>query len=122
MDEQQQAARIRGLVRGLTVRGRGRRYPAELQRQVVAYVRQRRERGATLKSAAREVEVSWRTVEHWCNRKRPTPPPKKAALLTPVVLRATPEPTAKVVVHGPHGLRIEGLNVSQIVELLARLG
>jgi hypothetical protein len=38
---------------------------------------------------------------------------------TPAV---APERVASVVVHGPHALRIEGLDLRQIAELLARLG
>jgi hypothetical protein len=119
MDEQQTAARVRAQVRALGTRGRGRRYPVALRRQVLAYVATRRAQGTTLRAASREVDMSWRTVEHWLHDGKD---PK--AVLRPVTVTSSVavERVASIVVHGPHGLRIEGLDVRQIAELLARLG
>jgi hypothetical protein len=119
MDEQQTAARVRAQVRALGTRGRGQRYPIALRRQILAYVAARRAQGATLRAASREVDMSWRTVEHWLHDGK-----DEKAVLRPVTLTPSvaPERVASVVVHGPRGLRIEGLDVRQLAELLARLG
>ena len=119
MDEQQTAARVRAQVRALGTRGRGLRYPVALRRQVLAYVAARRAQGTTLRAASREVDMSWRTVEHWLHDGKA---PK--AILRPVTVTPSvcAERVASVVVHGPHGLRIDGLDVRQIAELLTRLG
>lgn len=116
MDEQQRAARIRALLKGLTRRGRGRRYPDELRRLGVAQVAVRRAAGVTLRGAARDMDLPWRTVEHWA-RGAPT---ATAALRPVTVMPVATRPV--VVVHGPRGLRVEGLDVVQLAELWARLG
>lgn len=119
MDEQQTAAHVRAQVRALGTRGRGRWYPVALRRQVLTYVVARRAQGATLRAASREVDMSWRTVEHWLHDGKDPKAVLRPVTVTPSVAEGR---VASVVVHGPHGLRIEGLDVRQIVELLARLG
>jgi hypothetical protein len=121
MDVEQQGARIRAQIRGLGTHGRGRRYPVELRGRVIAYVAARRAQSVTLRGASREVELPWRTVEHWLHDRKPaapaTTPAFRPVAVTPVVVAPR-----MVVVHGPRGLRIEGLSVVEIAELCTRLG
>jgi hypothetical protein len=63
--------------------------------------------------------MPWRTVEHWLHDRTDAKP---KAVLRPVTVTPSVEHAKTVIVHGPRGLRIEGLDVRQIAELLARLG
>jgi hypothetical protein len=102
MREQFGAEQLRAQIRGMGKRGRGRRYPAGVREQVVSYVAARRAEGISLRVAAQELGMPWRTVRHWVQGRG-----RRGAALRPVVIAATPgAPT--VVVHGPRGLRIEG--------------
>lgn len=97
--------------------GRGARgYPAELKAAAVAYATTRRAAGATQATVAQELGVSDTSLLSWGS-------PRRRGGLTPVkVLTAfEPEPAHELVVEcGP--IRIRGLDVIGIVDLLRRLG
>jgi transposase len=116
MREQFGAEQLRAQLRGMGERGRGRRYPAGVREQVVSYVAARRAEGISLRVAAQELGMPWRTVRHWVQGRG-----RRGAALRTLAIAATPG-ASTVVVHGPHGLRIEGLDLDQIAELLLRLG
>jgi len=115
MEFVREAAAIREAIRKWGRRGPGRRYPAELKRQGEAYLRARHAAGATTSAAARELGLRRHTLESWMGSASLERPP----LFLPVSV--TEEPTWRVVVHGPAGLRIEGLDVAGVAELLRRL-
>ena len=118
MAEQYKAEQLRARVRAMETRGRGRRYPEDLVNAAVAYVTARRAKGITLRAAAREIELSWRTVEHWLHHRRPAREATLRRVTIAPPLRAAPA----VTVVTPQGVRVEGLDVEQAAELLKRLG
>jgi len=106
---------IRRAVERLEARGRGIRYPVELKTRLISETQRRRETGATLEAIGEELGISWRTLARWCTEARTSAPGFRSVEVV-VAPRSTP------VVHGPHGLRIEGLDLDGIVELVRRLG
>lgn len=95
-------------------RGRGRPYPAELQAKIAEYVRARRAGGVALKTISAEIGVSWRMLSRWSSGGA------SARRFRPVELRAATA-AATVVVHGPCGVHVEGLELEQVAELLRKL-
>jgi transposase len=104
--------------------GAGRPYPPELRREAVAYVESRRQEGATRDEAASEIGVSTESIARWSARMVSGERVGfRQVVVMPHALVAT-GPAAKhgrPIVHGPHGLRIEGLDVAGIAELLRSL-
>lgn len=98
-------------------RGEGGRVPAPMQLMVVKYSEARREAGASMKEIGEELGISWHTLSYWraCHRKQ------AGATLARVNVVDVDRERGGVVVHGPGGLRIEGLSLLQLAELIARL-
>lgn len=111
--------RIRRAVRSLESRGRGSRYPSELQAELVAYTRAQRESGVGLKEIGREVDVPWRTLARWSIAPRRA---RGQRAFRRVEVDAVASGPVSLSVSGPHGLRIDGLDLDGIAELLRRLG
>ena len=99
-------------------RGRGRPYPKGLLQKLLSYTVARRRQGATIVEVAAEVGISFRTLGRWLGER------KAAGGFERVEVVAAPRPasTVAIVVHGPRGLRIEGLDLIAIAELLRRVG
>lgn len=123
MDFEKQAAEFRIAVAEEGPRGRTTAYPVELRERAVRYVRARIEHGGSMCGACEELGIGTDTFRRWSAASMPraaaTPafrPVAIAAMLTP------PTPAAGLVVHGPGGLRIEGLDLPTLAELLRRLG
>jgi transposase-like protein len=95
--------------------GRGARgYPAELRVAAVAYAAARKSEGATQAMVAEELGVSDASLLSWGA-------PRRRGSLTPVKVVTSFEPAHELVVEcGP--IRIRGLDLSGVVELLRRLG
>ncbi|HTU61890.1 MAG TPA: hypothetical protein VMF89_25710 [Polyangiales bacterium] len=90
------------------------RYPAKLREAVVAYASRRRGQKASRDVVAAELGMSVATLSYWCA------PARTRGTLEPVSIVARPEPTRDVVVEcGP--LRVRGLDVASVAELLRRL-
>lgn len=98
--------------------GRGKRYPRALLEKMLSYTVARRRQGATLLAVGGELGMNWKTLARWLGE-------RKAARFERVEVSApTPAVTAPMplpIVYGPRGLRIEGLDVSGVAELLRRL-
>lgn len=122
MDEatKRAAAKIRAGVATLGARGQGRRYPEALKREVVAYLTARRKAGRGLKTASVELGIPERSIKLWSSTPRPSGKPAFVPMVVtaPAAERTTPE----IVVHGPGGIRIEGLDLAALAELVRRLG
>ena len=109
---------LRRRLASLGQRGAGRRYPEEFKRDVMDYVTARRAEGVPVAAAVREVGLHEKTLERWRGRARLAvlPPrfrtvevvPAETPAATPV---ATMAPRLRLTVHGPLGLRIDGLDV-----------
>ena len=96
-------------------RGRGANgYPAELRAAAVAYAGARKAEGATQAMVSEELGVSDASLLSWGA-------PRRKGGLTPVKLVTSHEPASELLVEcGP--IRIRGLDVSGVAELLRRLG
>jgi hypothetical protein len=103
---------IREAISKLGRRGRGNAYPKEFRVEVVAYARARRAAGIPIESIGDELGMPWRTIRRWM-------PPVRNKRFRPIEVV---EARRDLAVHGPHGLRIEGLDLDGVAELLRRLG
>jgi len=106
---------IRRAVERLEARGRGVRYPLALRAKLISETRSRREAGKTLVAIGEELGVPWRTLARWCATERKRTPGFRAVEIVAL-------PSARPIVHGPRGLRIEGLDIESVAELVRRLG
>jgi len=110
---------IRAAVRGLGKRGPGRRYPEAVKREVLAYLAERRKAGRGPATVAVELGIPKRSIKLWSEAPRPTGTASFVAMtMAPVVSEA---PAPRIVVHGPAGVRVEGLDVETLADLLRRL-
>jgi hypothetical protein len=94
--------------------GAGRGYPPALRLRAATYIAQRRSEGVTDEQIAREIGVSAMTFRRWVGARR-------GSFAVATVVDATPAPVAAIVVHGPCGLRVEGLSVDEVAALWSRL-
>ena len=103
----------RTIIAGAMVRGggQGRPYSLSERAQALEYAARRRREGAGLLRIARELGIARGTLVKWIAM--PTFDIVKVADVAARSVHAT--------VHGPRGLRIEGLSVAEIVELIRSL-
>jgi hypothetical protein len=111
------AERLGAQVQRLERRGRGQKYPLQLKEDLTTYAAERRAAGIGLKTIGAELSVPWRTLSRWTLLARRG---VHAGICRVRVVDPPQNPTA-LVVHGPRGVRIEGLDVAAIADLLARL-
>ena len=100
-------------------RGRGRAYPKGLLEKLLSYTVARRRQGASIVEVASEVGINFRTLARWLGARK-TARFGRVVVATPVV-RAAAAAAAPIVVHGPRGVRIEGLDVAAVAELVRRV-
>jgi len=112
MEEQREE--LRKMLLELGPRGRGRPYPKGLLEKVLSYTVARRRQGAELLAVSGELGISGKTLERWLGSKRRARQFERVEVVTPS--------THVLTVHGPRGLRIEGLDVDGVAELVRRLG
>jgi len=99
-------------------RGRGRPYPKGLLQRLLSYTVARRRQGAKLAEVATELGLNFGTLAHWVGE-------RKSARFERVTVVAAPTTATQLprglVVHGPRGLRIEGLDLASVAELVRRV-
>ena len=117
MKNEERAERLRGALATAERAGAGRPYPETLRAAAIDYRREREREGAALSEVAGELGVSAISLERWSRRRRERETSFRAIELVGEPVRRA----SAVVVHGPRGLRIEGLTVSEIAELIERL-
>jgi hypothetical protein len=118
MDNMREELRVE--LSALGPRGRGRAYPKGLLEKLLSYTVARRRQGASIVEVASEVGINFRTLARWLGE-------RKAASFGRVEVVATRRATATaatptIIVHGPRGLRIEGLDLIAVAELVRRVG
>lgn len=98
-------------------RGKGKPYPKGLLEKLLSYTVARRRQGAQVIEVAGELGMNWRTLTRWLGERR------SAKRFERVEVVATAAPAAStLIVHGPRGLRIEGLDLAGVAELVRRVG
>ena len=119
MDLARRAAKFKSAARKLGPRGRGRRYPESLKREALEYLELRRQDGRGIESSAAELDLPPATLERWAA----TPRPSRAPAFVPLMVVASAEAPApsRIVVHAPAGVRIEGLDIASLADLVRRL-
>lgn len=115
MSHEHELTTLRAALRRLPRRGRGRAYPESLRHQITTYLHARRAEGVAAKEAARELGISLWTVLRWT---RAAP---QAHAFERVTIVDASQPRGAIVVYGPSGLRVEGLDLAGVAELLRRL-
>jgi hypothetical protein len=126
MTETDLLTRLRAALSRVVGVGRGRRYPKRLQERVVEYYRLRSSEGLSDGHIAAEVGIPWKTIQRWCEQIPQATNPTHSPAFQPVhIVEATAEPLpaarGALVVRGPAGLCIEGLDVDTLAELVRRL-
>jgi len=112
MNVEQQAEQVRQKRKQFGRASRGRPVPETLRREAVSCWRELREQGRSAGAAAVRLGFAVQTLERWSGQER--------RLLRAVVIEGEPK-QSQWVVHGPCGLRIEGLDMAGLAELLRRL-
>lgn len=96
----------------------GHTYPEELRREALAYAEARKVEGATARAIADELGVSAEALSRWQTGKSW----RRRAAFAPVTIESDkPRRPAGIVVYAGT-MRIEGLDVDGVAELLRRLG
>lgn len=105
-------------------RGRGKAYPAALRRRAVSHYCARRAQGVAIRTIGIELGLPGQTLQRWAAALGDTPllPPAQAGFERVEIVEAPPRMQhSAIVVRGPAGLHIEGLDLDSLVELLQRL-
>lgn len=93
--------------------GVGRAYPAAIRVRATAYVERRRAEGISDEAIGQELGISPMTFRRWVGG--------RSTAFAVATVCDEPGPSAGIVVHGPRGLRIEGLDLAGVVALWERL-
>jgi transposase len=98
--------------------GRRARYTPALRTAVLQYASERRASRVSWRDISKELGVAAGLVQRWMST-------GQSRLVAVKVLARPPAPNPAhggLVVHGPRGIRIEGLSASELADLIARLG
>ena len=99
-------------------RGRGKPYPRGLMGNLLSYTVARRRQGAKLVEVATELGMQNQPLSRWLGEKRAAKRFDRVEVVAgPAVSIASP-----ILVHGSRGLRIEGLDMAAVAELVRRVG
>jgi transposase-like protein len=91
-------------------------YPPELRILGLAHLKERRDAGASFREVAAELGVGNETLRNWIRPRR-----RRSSAVRPVSIASRAVLSAALVVHGPAGVRIEGLDVAAVAALLKEL-
>ena len=96
------------------------RYSARFRSEVVALVRRRRAEGVALAQLARGLGLSTQTLVLWL-RRSPQPSLRPVRLVTEPAAEVAERASVRPVLFTAHGLRIEGLDINGLAQLLRSL-
>jgi len=101
-----------------------RRYGAEVKARALAYLQERAAAGVTAWTASQEIGLPRQTLLRWSTGHEERAVAKRAAAFRKVAVSVERQrgPGGRIVVHGPRGLRIEGLTQPELVAILRALG
>src|SRR3954465_3666750 len=118
MDNMREELRVE--LSALGPRGRGRAYPKGLLEKLLSYTVARRRQGASIVEVASEVGINFRTLARWLGERKAASFGRVEVVAARAATAAAAAPT--IIVHGPRGLRIEGLDLAAVAELVRRVG
>ncbi|MCP3170257.1 transposase [Myxococcus qinghaiensis] len=126
MDLEQMRETLRAQAKARAGVGVKLRFDEAFRAQAVEYVRSRQAQGVTQEAAAKELGMSSWTLSRWHQQVRRgavRPPGGKevSRVFRPVALKRESE-AERLVVHAAGGVRVEGLTLRQVAELLRELG
>jgi hypothetical protein len=123
MDLKETAARLKAQAEEQSGRGTRWRFDDAFRAEVVAYVRARQQEGGTQEEAARELGLSAWTMSRWSRQRKPKQQSEASGGdFHPVAVKREAQASAgALVVHGPGGMRVEGLTLKQVALLLREL-
>lgn len=127
MDVKEKAARLKAELEKRAQEGKRGRFSEAMKAEVLEYWRQCQQEGATQETVARELGLSPWTLSRWSvQARRAKSREQTAAAATAAFHRVKVKPEAAgrggaTVVHGPSGVRVEGLSVQQVAQLLREL-
>lgn len=126
MRTEHQAAAIRAEMAQVEGRrGRGKAYSEALRRRAASYFCARRAQGVAIRTIGIELGLPGQTLQRWAATFGDAPllPPASTGFERVEIVEAPPPARrSAIVVRGPAGLHIEGLDLDALVELLQRLG
>ena len=102
-----QSQRVRGNIR----------FPVNVRRDALVYARQRRAAGSTLNRIASDLGVATNTLQRWLK----LDPGKKFRRVSVRGTRPAGVTKASLVLHGPAGVRVEGLDPQSVAAILRAL-
>lgn len=99
----------------------------EARRLATDYARERKASGMKVETVATELKMNKWTLQRWLQRRGrgefgKLSAPQAGFSRVRVKARAPAAPSAQLVVHGAHGVRVEGLTLENVAALLERLG
>jgi transposase len=130
MDVQARVAKLRAELARRAGAGTRGRFTQALREEALAVLRERAAQGATQEAVAKELGMSAWTLSRWSQRARVgsgaggASPPAAAAFRPVRVVRreeGRPSSPGALTVHGPAGLRVEGLTVEWVAALVRAL-
>jgi hypothetical protein len=124
MGMKEEAATIRAAVGALVGRrGRGNPYPEELRRRAVEYFHARRKQRISPAKICLELGIGVPTLRNWTARTKARVVVRNSAKFERLAVIEAPAsaPPSRIVVRGPGGLCIEGLDIEALAELIRRL-
>ena len=132
MDVKEKAAKLKAELERRAQEGKRGRFSEAMKAEVLEYWRQCKQAGATQETVARELGLSPWTLSRWSVKARgakgrPVQRGQQEAAEAPGFHAVKVKPVAQgplraVVLHGPSGVRVEGLSVSEVVRVLKELG
>ena len=121
MDDQARRFQEAALLHNQGRSGRGIRYSKEPHKQAVAYTRNRQQQGHRLAHIARDLGIKPVTLARWLKDSQGSNLRPVEILALPGPAETSASPTA-VSMTLPNGIRIEGLGIESVVNLLHRIG
>ena len=111
MDE---LSEIRQAIEALGKRGPRPRYPKELRERIVSYAQAELQRGHNVEEIAAELGMKWRTLQRWRSE-------HKQGQFRRVQVVPNAPASKTLTLYGPLGVRLEGLALDEVAELIRRL-
>jgi hypothetical protein len=125
MKTKQTVVELRAALMATGRKGAGRPYPEVLRRAAVMHLREREREGGDVAGAAAELGVSGTSLVRWSHRTEVASKGFRAVEVIGGPAETSGSEIAAqrsaIVVHGPRGVRVEGLTVADVAELVGRL-